>query len=66
MATLSGDLGGGLSRPHVQGRLAFATARILDALKNNLEQRAAMLRDDMLAEIFLINNLAYVLTKMDR
>eukprot|EP00475_Leptophrys_vorax_P000960 TRINITY_DN10500_c0_g4_i1.p1 TRINITY_DN10500_c0_g4~~TRINITY_DN10500_c0_g4_i1.p1 ORF type:complete len:288 (+),score=30.39 TRINITY_DN10500_c0_g4_i1:109-864(+) len=65
MANAGSEAGASIITPRVQGRLAFAAARILEALKVNLEQRAAMLRDDALGELFLMNNLAYVLTKID-
>ncbi|GJP38739.1 hypothetical protein CLOM_g23154 [Closterium sp. NIES-68] len=65
MISNASDSAASIVTPRVQGRLAFAAARIVDALKTNLGQRAAMLRDDTLAELFMMNNLAYVLTKID-
>ncbi|CAI5969623.1 unnamed protein product [Closterium sp. NIES-65] len=65
MVSNASDSAASIVTPRVQGRLAFAAARIVDALKTNLGQRAAMLRDETLAELFMMNNLAYVLTKID-
>ncbi|CAI5467849.1 unnamed protein product [Closterium sp. Yama58-4] len=65
MANTANEAGSSIITPRVQGRLAFAAARILEALKVNLQHRALMLRDDALGELFLMNNLAYVLTKID-
>ncbi|CAI7912560.1 unnamed protein product [Closterium sp. NIES-53] len=65
MVSNASDSAASIVTPRVQGRLAFAAARIVDALKTNLGQRAVVLRDETLAELFMMNNLAYVLTKID-